>query len=145
MPAPLMIFEQTTMWSIILVEQSLASMWRSSGILLNNKREYSKRLEDWETLLLKINDPNAEQKLAEKYKGLHLIDSETLYNVLSNLESNEDRINRGWMVFIVPPEYSGDGADGHLNDGMAGMIGDYSQGGHVNAIAIANRKEENNN
>jgi hypothetical protein len=42
-------------------------------------------------------------------------------------------------------------ADDHLiesymiDDGLAGMIGDCSQGGHVKVIAIANREEKNDN
>jgi hypothetical protein len=97
-------------------------------------------VEDWETPILKLNDPIAERKLAEKYKGLHLIDSETLYIILNNLEFNKDHKNHGWVVVVVPPEYSGDGADDHLiesymiDDVLAGMIGYCSQGGHVKVI-----------
>jgi hypothetical protein len=55
------------------------------------------------------------------------------------------------MVLVVPPEYSGDGADDHLiesymiDDGLVGMSGDCSQGGPVKVIVIANREEENDN
>jgi hypothetical protein len=32
-----------------------------------------------------------------------------------------------------------------IDDGLAGTISDFSQGGHVKVIAIANMEEENDN
>jgi hypothetical protein len=55
-------------------------------------------VEDWKTPLLKKNDPIAEAKLDEKYKGMHLIDDSTLFKTLNTLEFQKDRRNRGWKV-----------------------------------------------
>jgi hypothetical protein len=43
-------------------------------------------VEDWETPLLKKNDPIAEAKLSDKYKGMHIINENTLLKTIKNLE-----------------------------------------------------------
>lgn len=107
------------------------------------KRIFNAWIEDWEKPLLKKNDPVAEMKLLQKYKGLvfHDIDNDVVYTIFdSNLEWSTG-CKGGWSVVGVPPEHDGDNDEvlepWLINDNLVEMIAEYEQPKELNVKIVA--------
>ena len=112
------------------------------------KRIFKGWLEDWEKPLLKKNDPVAEQKLLQKYKGLVFndIDNDVVYTIFdSNLEWSTGR-KGGWSVVGVPPDYDGKNDDvlepWLINDNLIEMLLEYEQPKELNVKKVT--KDDDN-